>query len=78
MSVRIVHTRNSVYEVRHTDKEYNVKKVTDLCPGGHPNISTGDAFHGTTLFLEVGRGMRVMNGRRDLFTSTVLSIEERL
>ena len=78
MSVRIVKTRNSVYEVRGTNGEYSVKKIEDLYPGGHPNVSVGDAFHGKTLFLEVGRGMQVMNGRRDLFTSTVLSIEERL
>lgn len=74
MSVRIVKTRNSVYEVHETDGEYNVNKVEDLYPGGHPNVSVGDAFHGRTLFLELGHGMRVTNGRKDLFTSTVLSI----
>lgn len=78
MSVRIVHTRNSAYEVREANGEYSVKKVTDLYPGGHPNVQVGDAFHGTFLFLELGYGMILEGGRKPLHTSKVLSIEERL
>lgn len=78
MSVRIVRTRNSVYEVQGTNGEYNVKKVEDLYPGGHPNVKVGDAFHGDSMFLEVGRGMMLEGRGRPLYTSTVVSIEERL
>lgn len=60
-----VHTVDSVYRVELVnvagERVYQVTKIEDLRPCGHPYLKLGESVRGEKLFLEIGEPMQLMN-----------------
>lgn len=60
-----VHTVDSVYRVELVnvagERVYQVTKIEDLRPCGHPYIKLGVSVRGKKLFLEIGKPMQLMD-----------------